>query len=534
MLGSDSPLKKLNDLKPDCQGTTSLIGVTHSISSPFPTKGCDLLCRIQLIDDSTDQILTCLLFGYHSSLPKRDVIPELSILRLTSVKVQYFAGRPQINKSNAYSFSIFHPTEESFTALDQSPKCGGELSDEHKKRITELRAWLKSPAFSPNNFGWKTASNFKDPVSEQRAVSNEASIHHAKRVKIATEKSGNTLEQPDLEAIADFDLITNERPIDRFNKFNDFPVPLKDVTLNLYCNLNLQVIGVGKCLKSIVLRCLDGTIPQIDTLKISPLHIQSNLSQHALLQLDQYTVDVTIFDDHMDFAKSLLPGDFISLTNVHCYIPYGLSQPEVILHGGTSYNRGVKKLETEGLTEKWMQNRIDEIPIEPETSTTDLSLPEDEPRSVQTSPTECLYPEQSLTTLTKILNEPSNKGLYKIRVYLHSHLPETYPAMIKICCERCNTVNTSEQCAKCKESDFVKTLYFKFLVQDDSSEELVPVFCFGGQARDFVGVERIKTSFDLEPLNLVVGRWCDLHVLCKVQSDGKVKLMLAHTIVKRV
>jgi len=57
-----------------------------------------------------------------------------------------------------------------------------------------------------------------------------------------------------------------------------------------------------------------------------------------------------------------------------------------------------------------MQNRIYEIPIETNISPADLSLPEDEPRSVKTSPNECLYPEQTLTTLTKIMKEPSNKG----------------------------------------------------------------------------------------------------------------------------
>ena len=403
-----------------------------------------------------------------------------------------------------------------------------------RERITELRAWLKSPAFSSTKFDRSPVSN--DPVTDKRSISSEASNQHAKRVKITADQAGGTLEQPELEIIADFDLITNQRPVDRFNKFFDFPMPLEKVTLNLYCSLNLQVIGVGKCLRNVILRCVDGTIPQVGALKISPLHIRSNLSQHALLQVDQYTVDISVFDEHMDIAKALLPGDFISLTNVHCYIPYGLSQPEFILHGGSDYNRGIKKLDKTGKIAKWMQNKIDAIPIETEDNTIPFSLENypDDPRSVQTSPTECLYPEQTLTTLASILSNPANKGLYKVRVYLHSHLPDSYAGMIQSCCERCGTVKGLEhgECPKCKESDFVNMVYFKFLVQDQSVTEAVSVFCFGGQAKEFVGVERVGTSFDLDPLNRVVGKWCDIHVLCKVQGEGQVKLMLANTIIK--
>ena len=55
--------------------------------------GGDNLCRIHVIDDSTDDIVTCLLFGSLSSLPKCDVLPDSPILYLRNVKVQYFAGK---------------------------------------------------------------------------------------------------------------------------------------------------------------------------------------------------------------------------------------------------------------------------------------------------------------------------------------------------------------------------------------------------------------------------------------------------------
>jgi hypothetical protein len=183
-----------------------------------------------------------------------------------------------------------------------------------------------------------------------------------------------------------------------------------------------------------------------------------------------------------------------------------------------------------------MQNRIDAIPIETDSlrSTFTLKDKTDDPRSVQTSPTECLYPEQTLTALAKILSKPINKGLYKVRVYLHSLLPESYAAMIESCCEHCGSVKNLEhnQCTKCKESDFLKVACFRLLVQDTSLSEPVLVTCFGGQAKEFVGVNRIKTSFDLQPLSRVVGRWFDMHVLCKVLPDRQVKLTLAHTIIK--
>ena len=41
MSDSDYQLIKLNDLKPDCEGETHLIGVTWSISSPILTRGFD-------------------------------------------------------------------------------------------------------------------------------------------------------------------------------------------------------------------------------------------------------------------------------------------------------------------------------------------------------------------------------------------------------------------------------------------------------------------------------------------------------------
>ncbi|KAL5260234.1 hypothetical protein ACHWQZ_G010378 [Mnemiopsis leidyi] len=533
MVGVDCSLTTISNLKPDCHGSTNIIGVVHSTSSIILTKGGDNLCRIHIKDDSTDDIVTCLLFGSLASLPKCNAIPESSILYLRSAKVQYFAGRPQINKSKGYSFAFFHPSEANFSVLDHNLSYTGELSEKEKKRISELRDWLKSPKFCSTKFHQRTAS--RDAISENRALSNEASEKHSKRLKIAHEQAGESAEEADLEAVADFNLIVNERPVDRFNKFLDFPTPLEKVTLNLYCNLHLQVVGVGQCTRSVVVRCVDGTIPQISTLKISPLHIKSTLSQHVLLQLDQYTVDISVYDDHMNLAKSLLPGDFISVTNVHCYIPYGLNQPEFILHGGRQFNRGIKKLNTSTVT-KWMENKIDGIPLEVETSTEICSLEDnpDEPRSVQTSPTECLYPEQTLTSLSRILEKPTDKGLYKVRVYIHRHNPDSYANMIKDTCEQCNSVKSqdSDNCAECSGLLFVKMAYFKFLVRDLSVAEPISVLCFGGQARDFLGVDRINTSFDLEPLCRVVGRWCDLHLLCKVLSEHEVKLMLAHTIVK--
>ena len=55
--------------------------------------GGDNLCRIHVIDDSTHDIITCLLFGSLASLPKFDVLPDLPILYLRNAKVQYFAGQ---------------------------------------------------------------------------------------------------------------------------------------------------------------------------------------------------------------------------------------------------------------------------------------------------------------------------------------------------------------------------------------------------------------------------------------------------------
>ena len=391
--------------------------------------------------------------------------------------------------------------------------------------MNSLRDWIVSPIFASTNFGAQFSS--KDPmiIARQRdiaAVDTKLSSNPGKRTKIINN-----------DALDDFNqLIVKKRLI---NKFKDYPISLENLSEDLYCNLNLQVIGVAECKSSYIIRCCDGTIPSVKTLKVSDKLVESNLSQQVLLQLDAYTVDVNVFDDHIIFAKSLKPGNFISLKNLHCYTPFGLSSPELILHGGNKYGRGVSKISPECRTAVKLQVKLDSIPLEVPEDIRVEPPPLDDPRCVQTSPTECLYPEQSLTSLASIAGSPQNRTLYKVRVYVHCHVPDSYASMVMFMCSNCLSVPDikAESCSECDEGTVSKIAHFALVVQDESVSNPIEVYCARNLVTTFLSIDRINNGTDLVSLENVLGRWCDMHVLCLITPDQSVKVFLSHTIIKK-
>ena len=253
-----------------------------------------------------------------------------------------------------------------------------------------------------------------------------------------------------------------------------------------------------------------------------------------MLQLSDYTVDISIYDDHVPQARALLPGDLISLVNVHCYTQLGYTVPEIILHGGSTFGRSLRKLTSDTSAGAALLKQLELIPVPSTDPAPALALPEDAPRSLQMSPTECFYPEQKIFSLYDILEHPLNKTLFKIRVLLHSHTPDSYAKMVKHACKNCKNLanRLPDKCFKCGETEFRKALSLTLSVQDASVTVPAQVICVDDIARNFLGVDRVNTSADCTALGGVMGRWCDLHVICKVTPGGSTKLILSHTVIK--
>ncbi|XP_008944631.1 PREDICTED: protection of telomeres protein 1 [Merops nubicus] len=233
---------------------------------------------------------------------------------------------------------------------------------------------------------------------------------------------------------------------------------LSGVQPMLFFDLTCQLVGKAKVDgSSFLLKVWDGTKCPYPTWKV-PVEARDLEGEKAVLhQLRNLTVDILVYDNHVQLAKSLKVGSFLRIYSIHTKQASGDdevgSHIEFHLHGGTCYGRGigvlpesnpdVKELKAflESVDLAGSQNMESMSSVEFDGTFSNITDLESQLQRCQQLPVTVLTDHQDLnnTELKTILNSPAPQQ-YRIRAKLRTYKPQKLHQALKLHCSKCNSL----------------------------------------------------------------------------------------------
>ncbi|XP_053175334.1 protection of telomeres protein 1 [Scomber japonicus] len=236
--------------------------------------------------------------------------------------------------------------------------------------------------------------------------------------------------------------------------------PLSDIQPNAYFDLTCQLLAKAFISSSCtLLRVWDGTRCAHPVLKVtvSPNVTEGPSSFSA--ERESLIANVFVYDNHVEFAKQLKPGDFMRIYNLRAItgsstVPAGFtsSQSEEVnelalhLHGGIEFGRGIRIL-PDDCSDVQDMKRVVEVFQQDEDELNDSALLE-----VWSTPPEDLGTNQSRLSAdrrcgddvqTETLSEVkrSDPGrVHHVRVQLRSYEPRRLHQALKLYCSKCSSM----------------------------------------------------------------------------------------------
>uniref|UniRef100_A0A4W4F264 Protection of telomeres protein 1 n=1 Tax=Electrophorus electricus TaxID=8005 RepID=A0A4W4F264_ELEEL len=124
-------------------------------------------------------------------------------------------------------------------------------------------------------------------------------------------------------------------------------VPLSSVQPRMYFDLSCQLLAKA-CIDS---RCMLLKVWLITNTNIRSLLYMCLLCSNIQRYREDMTANILVYDNHVEVAKTLKPGTFLRLYNLHAVPQRDSEQPPDVpsrlsfhLHGGTSFGRGLRVL----------------------------------------------------------------------------------------------------------------------------------------------------------------------------------------------
>lgn len=233
---------------------------------------------------------------------------------------------------------------------------------------------------------------------------------------------------------------------------------LSGVQPMLFFDLTCQLVGKAKVDgSSFLLKVWDGTKCPYPTWKV-PVETRDLEGEKLLLhQLRNLTVDILVYDNHVQLAKSLKIGSFLRIYSIHTKQASAdnedVSHIEFHLHGGTCYGRGigvlpesnpdVKELKTflESVDLADSQNMESMSSLELDGTFNNVTDLESHLQRCQQLSVTVLTDHQDLdnTELKTILNSTPPQQ-YRIRAKLRTYKPQKLYQSIKLHCSKCNSL----------------------------------------------------------------------------------------------
>ncbi|XP_063179377.1 protection of telomeres protein 1 isoform X1 [Chroicocephalus ridibundus] len=233
---------------------------------------------------------------------------------------------------------------------------------------------------------------------------------------------------------------------------------LSGVQPMLYFDLTCQLVGKAKVDgSSFLLKVWDGTKCPYPTWKV-PVEARDLEGEKVVLhQLRNLTVDILVYDNHVQLAKSLKIGSFLRIYSIHTKQASAdnedVSHIEFHLHGGTCYGRGigvlpesnpdVKELKTflESVDLAESQNMESMSSVELDGTFNNVTDLESHLQRCQQLSVTVLTDHQDLnnTELRTILNSTAPQQ-YRIRAKLRTYKPQKLYQSVKLHCSKCNSL----------------------------------------------------------------------------------------------
>ncbi|XP_075284228.1 protection of telomeres protein 1 isoform X1 [Opisthocomus hoazin] len=228
---------------------------------------------------------------------------------------------------------------------------------------------------------------------------------------------------------------------------------LSGVQPMLFFDLTCQLVGKAKVDgSSFLLKVWDGTKCPYPTWKV-PVEARDLEGEKVLLhQLRNLTVDILVYDNHVQLAKSLKLGSFLRIYSIHTK-QASADDIEFHLHGGTCYGRGigvlpdsnpdVKELKAflESVALAESQNMESMSSVELDGTFNNVTDLESHLQRCQQLSVTVLTDHQDLsnTELKTILNSTAPQQ-YRIRAKLRSYKPQKLYQSVKLHCSKCNNL----------------------------------------------------------------------------------------------
>ncbi|XP_053109324.1 protection of telomeres protein 1 isoform X3 [Hemicordylus capensis] len=222
----------------------------------------------------------------------------------------------------------------------------------------------------------------------------------------------------------------------------------------VFFELTCQLVGKAKVDgSSYLLKVWDGTQCPFPSWKV--LVKEDDLEEDGSLihQLKNLTVDIVVYDNHVQLAKSLKVGSFIRMYSLHAKIQSPEGKPDVSyvqfhLHGGTGYGRGISVLPENHTDVKELKVFLDSVdlaefsenPSSPEDENTYFTLGSCLERCQQLSVTVLTdHQHFDVTALSTILNSTIPQQ-YRIRAKLKAFEPKKLHQSVKLHCPQCSSL----------------------------------------------------------------------------------------------
>ncbi|XP_020652901.3 protection of telomeres protein 1 isoform X1 [Pogona vitticeps] len=239
------------------------------------------------------------------------------------------------------------------------------------------------------------------------------------------------------------------------NPSNSKPaVKLSDIQPPMFFELTCQLVGKAKVDgSSYLLKVWDGTKCPFPSWKVLVKDDDLEGDRILINQLKNLTVDIIIYDNHVQLAKSLKVGSFIRLYSLHAKMKSPEGKPDITyiqfhLHGGTMYGRGITILPETQTDAMQLKAFLDSVDLTASEYSDESSSPEFE--NIYTALGTCLERCQQLsvtvltdhqhldvTALSTILNSRIPQQ-FRVRAKLRRYEPVKLHQSVKLHCPKCN------------------------------------------------------------------------------------------------
>ncbi|XP_068595795.1 protection of telomeres protein 1 [Brachionichthys hirsutus] len=233
-------------------------------------------------------------------------------------------------------------------------------------------------------------------------------------------------------------------------------IPLSGVQPNVFFDLTCQLLAKAPMdATCTLLRVWDGTRCPHSLVKVMVEPAITEGPSSFSTERESLIANVLIYDNHVEFAQQLKPGDFLRIYNLRAFpasskvpelaaAPSGGAEPLAFqLHGGTSYGRGIRILPESSRAVQDLKRAFQALPecddlndsAMMEIWSTPPEFPQDAER-VECCTERLCHHDTQLAALSELKRSDPGR-VHHVRVQLRSYEPRRLHQALKLHCGKC-------------------------------------------------------------------------------------------------